>query len=86
MMSSLLRTQVLAFILKALRNMHGMPMPEETLWSSVDLAFPRQVTRAESRVLAAELEAEGYVSAVSDPITGIHWSLTTKGEARASQL
>ena len=77
--------QMMVFLLRALRRMDGLPMPHDTLISTMTVAFPA-ATRTEVEVVAKDLEAEGYISAVTDLITGKVWSLTTKGQSRAWQL
>lgn len=76
------------FVLRALKRMAGMPMPETTLVASVQSAFPGQTpSHDEVRSLLGDLEADGYVSAITDELTQSRvWTLTTKGAARAVQL
>lgn len=76
------------FLLRALRRMDGQPFPETSLIQSVQLAFPSpSPSMDEVRSQLGDLEADGYVSAVTDDLTRVRfWTLTTKGLARANQL
>ena len=76
-----------AFVLRALRRMQGIPMPNTTLVASVQTGFPAQTpSQAEVSALLADMEADGYLVAVNDDIAGRVWTLTMKGTAKALQL
>jgi hypothetical protein len=76
------------FVLRALRRMDGTPFPEESLIQSVQVAFPHPVpSMDEVRTLLSDMEADGWISAHTDSLTGKRqWVLTSKGTARAVQL
>jgi hypothetical protein len=63
-------------------------MPQDTLIASIQMAFPSQTpSRAECLSTLSDMEAEGFVLAITDELTeSRQWSLTSKGAARAAQL
>jgi hypothetical protein len=80
--------QIRPFILRALRRMSGIPMPQDTLTASIQMAFPAQTpSRAECMSTLSDMESEGFIIAITDDLTqSRQWSLTSKGAARAAQL
>lgn len=83
-----MNTATKPFVLRALRRMDGTPFPEDSLVQSVQIAFPHPVpSMDEVRTLLSDMEAEGWISAHTDGLTGARqWVLTPKGTARAVQL
>jgi len=73
--------------LRALEACEGVPMPEDSLISAVQiLCRPQRPTRSDIETALRSLEAEKFVSGVSDSIIGTSWALTPKGVHKARQL
>ena len=82
-----MNNQIRPFILRALRRADGIPTSEETMIQTVQLAFAPPPSMDEVRSILGDLEAEGFVSAMTDDLTRIRsLVLTPKGTARAVQL
>lgn len=82
-----MRNVLKKFILLALNRCDGTPMPEAALVQATKLAArPGQPTDADVLDALKAVEADGYVTGVTDDITGREWTLTTKGVLKARQL
>jgi len=76
------------FILRALARMQGIPMPGAQLRQSLkDVLMPTPLDSEISGALG-DLERDGFISGVRDDFdsTKVTWTLTTKGQHKASQL
>ena len=75
------------FILLALNQCDGVPMPEGALVQAAkNLSRPAQPTDADVLDALHTVEADGYVIGATDDIAGRQWTLTTKGVLKARQL
>jgi hypothetical protein len=62
-------------------------MPEDSLISAVQiLCRPQRPTRSDIETALRALEAEKFITGVSDNIIGTSWTLTPKGVHKARQL
>jgi hypothetical protein len=74
-------------ILKALESCDGVPMPENSLVTAVQLlGRPMLATRGDIKAGVEALELEDFIAGVSDSIIGTSWTLTLKGIHKARQL
>jgi len=74
-------------ILKTLEACDGLPMPEVSLISGVQiLARPCQPTQSDVQAAMRALESEQFIAGVSDSIIGTSWTLTPKGVHKARQF
>lgn len=73
--------------LESLAAMHGEPMPDTALRSSLRLAFRHDhVTEAQIGAAISSLDAEGHLIGLPDDLTReVMWSLTAKGAAAAAR-
>jgi hypothetical protein len=82
-----MRQHLKKFILLALNQCDGTPMPDAALINAVKLmARPALPTSGDVQDAINSAEADGYVSGVSDDLTGRSWTLTTKGVHKARTL
>ena len=76
-----------AYVLRALRAAEGSPMLGDELKASVRNAFPRVAfTEQQLDDLLANLKGDGLLDIKDDPIYGLMWHLTLKGDAAANRL
>lgn len=77
-----------AFILRAISNAGGFPLPESTLRDSVKLAFRHcPPTAGDLGRLIQRLDSEGYISGTQDTFARqTVWTITTKGTIQLNQL
>lgn len=82
-----LRTQIKIFALKALLNMDGVPLRDETLHHYIGLGFQPAPPTLDITTALKEAQAEGYIAGSTNEFEKtVTWTLTTKGEHKAKQL
>jgi DNA-binding PadR family transcriptional regulator len=75
-----MNTKLKRALLLALLACDGLPMPQAALFSAGALQMrPAIPTLGDIDCALKDLEAEGYVAGVTEELTGVSWSLTTKG-------
>lgn len=76
------------FILRALRNADGNPLPDSTLRDSVKLAFRHNPpTSGDLGRIIQRLDSEGYIAGTEDSFARqIVWTITPKGTLQLNQL
>ena len=80
--------QIRAFILKALNQTGGLPLPDATLRDSIRLAFPHlSLSEGMLHGLIKELDSEGFIRGVEHRFTKLMvWDLTTKGQLQVQEI
>ena len=82
-----MRKTIKRFILITLNQCDGVPCPETALVQATrNLSRPDQPTVADVLEALKDVEAEGFVTGLTDSITGREWVLTNKGQLKARQL
>jgi hypothetical protein len=78
-----LHTSLKIFMLRALLQMSGSPMPQTSLYAAAENAYPSAL-QSDMDLARRDLEREGYISGDTDELTSIvTWTLTAKGSHRA---
>lgn len=82
-----MRKKLERLVLLALHACDGLPMPESALISAVQvMSRPESPTRADVADAIQSAEADSYAQGATDDLTGVTWTLTTKGTHKARQL
>lgn len=81
-----MKARIKHFVLLALDRAAGQPMTESALISAVMVVMPECLV-TEVRQCLGELEADRYLVAVRDELTGlVNFGLTLKGSTKAKTL
>lgn len=80
--------QIKAFILRAIHQAGGQPLPDSTLRAAVRMAFPHlTLTEADVKELIGDLDAAGLITGTTNTFTEqLVWVLTDKGTLQLRQL
>jgi hypothetical protein len=74
-------------ILRSLLAADGVPMPEASLVSAVEiLSRPAEPTQSAITTAIKQLQSAGMLIGENDEITGTVWVLTTSGLLKARQI
>lgn len=79
--------EIKSFVLRQMRLRDGNPLTEQRLILSIGATFGEDLSQSQAQAVLLNMETEGLLSAVVDPILKTRsYTLTTHGQHAANKL